>query len=359
MKVISEIIATKIRNIGTGEGRNSEVFIAEDPQLGGEIALKEIPLSQFSDPALYYLEAQTLYANRHPRVVPVLYACQDANYIRIAMPYYENGSLNKILKQRPLTIRKSIEYGQNILAGLHHIHSNDFVHFDIKPTNILIHQDGSAMISDFGQSRCTNNLGVAEIPPMYSFHIPPECFSCNASTKQADIYQTGLTLYRMVNGNKFFKNQIPTNSAGSCDFDKLIELIIRGNFPNRNSFLPHVPRRMKRVIRKALNIDPGDRYQTALEMADALGQVDTLLDWEYNENANTCSYCLGNNIHRYTIEATLKNNLWFINGFTERLSDGLRRVRNPWNGGPFKTQKQVYEYLQKLFLDMEVKGLHG
>ena len=61
MKVISEVEAVKKNRIGVGEGKNSNVWLADDPQLGGEIAIKEMPTSRFKNPSEYLTEAQKLY----------------------------------------------------------------------------------------------------------------------------------------------------------------------------------------------------------------------------------------------------------------------------------------------------------
>lgn len=162
MQVVSEILSKKIKQIGIGQGRNSKVYLAYDPQLDGEIVIKEIPLNKFNDPAKYFTEAQNLYKNKHPNVMPVMYACKDNDYIRIAMPYFKNGSVQDYLNKAPLTTKQLIYWSFQFLFGLHYIHSNGYIHYDIKPTNLLIHDDGSVMLSDFGQAKPTNILGVAE-----------------------------------------------------------------------------------------------------------------------------------------------------------------------------------------------------
>lgn len=159
MQVMSQISATLVRQIGVGEGRNSEVFLAFDTQLNGHVALKQVPVSSFGNPTEYFREAGTLYANKHPRVLPVMYACHDSDYVRIAMPYYSNGSVNGLIATGSLTTRMVIEYGQNLLSGLHHVHSRGFVHFDVKPSNLLICDDRTVVLSDFGQSRMADARG--------------------------------------------------------------------------------------------------------------------------------------------------------------------------------------------------------
>lgn len=348
MQVVSEIQAIKIRQIGCGEGRNSEVFIAEDPQLCGEIVLKEIPVSKFPDPKEYFKEAQQLYKNKYKYIVPIMYACKDSNYIRIAIPYFSKGSIQSIIKHNPLPISKIIEYAHQFLTGLHHIHSNGFIHFDIKPTNILIHDDGHAMLSDFGQMRPTDSFGVAETPPMYPWHFPPEALVYDRATKQLDIYQAGLTLYRMCNGEDFFVSQKPAT------IDELRFKISRGRFPDRDKFLPHIPRRLRGIIKRALKVDPADRYQTALEFIDELGQIQSNLEWNCNIGINKIIWTKCNIDREYCIEIVMENNVnYLVKGYTKRISDGMIRRKNDWCGGPFTTFKQAENAVAKIFKEME------
>lgn len=352
MQITSTLNADILRPIGSNQGRNSEVFLAFDPQLNGEIALKEIPIQNFTHFDEYFLEAQRYYANKHPRVVPVLYACKDSQKIRISMPYFRNGSMQDYIDKVPLTTRKVIEWSQQFLSGLHHVHSNGYIHFDLKPTNILIADDGSAMITDFGQSREMNHLGVAQNPPLYMWHLAPETLQTTSSTIHTDIYQSGLTLYRMCNGDPFFQSQ-RSNITHSLI---LRESVINGIFPNRNKFLPHVPNRLKRIIRKALSKDPANRYQTALELANALGQVSELLDWQYEKKQNGARWHYKNIEHMYEIVLLYNqpDKRWYVEGTTTKNTPSSSpRRRNAWCGGPFRTELQAERFVARIFKEME------
>lgn len=347
MQVVSEIHATKIEQIGSGQGMNSTVYLAHDPQLDGYIAVKEIPLDKFNDASEYFTEAQSLYKNKHPNIVPVMYACKDANHVRIVMPYFQNGSVQDYLNRGPLTVKQIIYWSYQFLLGLHHIHSNGYIHYDIKPTNLLIHDNGSVMLSDFGQARSINILGVAEVPPLYPYHFPPEAFQYSHTTKQADIYQVGMTLYRMCNGDIFFKQQKPMTP------EEIRDKTLNGTYPNRNKFLPHVPRHLKRIIKKALQVVPDDRYQTAMDIINELGQVDKLLDWQYYDTDNAAKWVSRNECHEYIISIEENNNNWHVQGKTIRLSDGLKRTKTAWCDGPFPTHKQAMNSVSRMFSKME------
>lgn len=349
MQIVSNIQATIVTQIGADQGRNSSVFLAHDPQLNGQIVLKFIPLQLFDSPDQYFRESQILYANKSPRIVPIHYACRDSDFVRVAMPYFPKGSLEDLMNTRFLTVREILRWIDQILTGLHYVHSNSFVHFDIKPSNILLHEDGSAALSDFGQARKTNILGVInDIPPIYGSSMPPEIFSYTSITSLADIYQIGITLYRMCNGNEVFRSQIPSQ------FVDIKELITNGAFPNRRYFLPHIPRRLKTIIRRLLSVNPMQRYQSIIDIQNDLGQVNTLLDWEYYPSQQKYMWKTRNSIHEYAIEIdVISNTNWCVNGYTTNRLNGNIRRKTAWCKGSFTTRLKALRAVEKIFREME------
>lgn len=108
--------------------------------------------------------------------------------------------------QNPLSLKEVIRLAQGVLNGLHHIHIKNYLHLDIKPSNILFSDTDEPMIADFGQSGLLNQNGVLNPPPMYIFGFPPEVFQ-NIVTIESDIYLMGVTLYRAINGDIIFNDQ--------------------------------------------------------------------------------------------------------------------------------------------------------
>jgi serine/threonine protein kinase len=280
MEVLAEIRYEKIRQIGVGEGMNSEVFRAFDPQLGTEIAVKEIKKSNLGNSAsLYFNEAGLMFSSRHPHVVPPLYGCNTTDQISIAMPYYPQGSLKPRIKDGPLPVKECLRIAHGVLLGLTQIHLKNILHLDLKPSNVLFDEINRPRVADFGQARAVDATGVVTAPRMYQLAFPPETLLTSRATAQADVYQAGLLLYRMVNGNPFYEAQVPALSD-------LVDRITRGTFPNRDLFMPHVPRRLRTVIRKALELDPAERYPSATDMLDSLGKIRISLDWNVSLSAN-------------------------------------------------------------------------
>jgi len=119
---ISFIKFVKSRDIGNTEGKNSNVFLAIDEQLGEELVIKQMEKAKF-EPDKYFSESKMLYACKHPNVVEIQYASQDEENIYLAMPYYSNGSLNSLAEKRFLTVREIIKYSLDLLSAVSYIHS--------------------------------------------------------------------------------------------------------------------------------------------------------------------------------------------------------------------------------------------
>lgn len=276
----------EIKEIGQ-EGRNSKVFLAHDNQLDGEIVIKEIKKNPSTTPDEYFKEARLLYAHNHNNIVKVNYACEDDDNIYVAMPFYKNGSLKKRISDgNYLTIREAIRYSIQFLSGLNHIHSKNLVHFDIKPDNILISDSNEAMLSDFGLALYANVYGFCKSQAFYTPHVTPEQLCGLQQTIKNDIYQAGVTMYRMVNGNEYFYRQIPNTGDNLTDGQILAEAIIKGKFPDRKLYLPHVPKKLKKIIKKCIEPNPNDRYDNTLQIINELASIDENLDIRYGRDAN-------------------------------------------------------------------------
>lgn len=280
------------------EGKNSQVFIAHDKQLDGEIVIKKIAKAKIKNELEYYEEAKKLYASSHSNVVKVNYGCSDDEYIYIAMPYYKKGSLKKLASQGHLTIREILRYSIQFLSGLHNIHSKGLIHFDVKPDNILISNSNEALISDFGLTKAMDTFGFASPDQIYTKQSPPETFTSTNKTLHYDIYLAGLTLYRLLNGEEIFNQQITQFKSR----EEYINAVKSGKFPNRNTYLPHIPLKLQRIVNKAINVEIEDRHQSVLELINDLSDVDENLDWKFNRNGGTDTWIRDNGKHTYQIE---------------------------------------------------------
>jgi eukaryotic-like serine/threonine-protein kinase len=281
-------------------------------------------------------------------VVAVQYACQTPTIISLIMPYHRRGSLADRIQDRPLKLSEVHRVTQGVLSGLAHIHLTGYIHFDVKPSNVLFSQTDKPMVADFGQSREISPTGVVTVPPLYFSAQPPETINSGVATTVADIYHVGLLMYRALNGDSFFTSQVPTNDV------LLRSLISRGKFPDREKFMPHVPSRIRTLVRKAIRINPVDRFQTATEMADALSRADLVLDWSVKPlrlgglrwRALRPDQC------DLVVELTNQGRTWEVEAFTERKNEPRRAKgkKEIWRSGlsrddAFVHLKDVFEGL--------------
>jgi len=282
MEVVSTYRYEKIRRIDGGQGKNSlGVFEALDVQLDRRIAVKEIAKQEFGrDTKSYFSEAQAMFRSAHPNVVPIIVAVETQEVVALCMPLYSRGCLANRIVENPLPVRDVLRVAQQAIAGLSAIHAGGTIHFDVKPTNILFSDDGVAMIADFGQARESGPEAVTLLPPrMYVPATPPESFVNGwRGTVESDVYQMGVTLYRAVNGDRHF-NDLFDSIEGR---DELRTAVCSGEFPDRKQFLPHVPQQLRRIIRKAMHVDPTCRFASAVDLGNALARVQVQHNWECN-----------------------------------------------------------------------------
>ncbi|MBA2058786.1 serine/threonine protein kinase [Psychrobacter cryohalolentis] len=271
-----------LREIGQ-EGRNSQVYAAHDKQLDKEIAVKKIRKDSIEHVDDYYEESKKLNTSYHSNIVNVMYGCSDIDYIYIAMHFYENGSLKSLIKDRFLTVREVIRYSIQFLSGLHHIHSKGLIHCDIKPDNILISDSDEALLSDFGLAKFMDESGYVNQAGVYSKQAPPEVLVSHDKTIHYDIYQSGLTMYRLLNGEDHFNNQLEKFTT----MEDYKEAIRTGAFPDRHSYLPHIPTKMQKIVNKSLNIEIEDRHCNVLELINELSNVADGIDWIYEPDELT------------------------------------------------------------------------
>lgn len=282
----ADVTFTWVRDLEE-QGCFSKVYLANDENLSHEIVIKQIEKKPEQSREQYFSEARLLYKYAHPNIVQVQYAAEDDENIYIAMPFYKSGTINQRLNIDNLTPREIIRYAIQFIGGLHHIHTKKLMHFDIKPNNIMLSNRDEAMLSDFGLSELVNDSLRARPQFAYYFHTPPEYFTKGKDEHfnyTFDIYQTGVTLYRMCIGNQKFKEETSVFESA----DDLARSINSGTFPAKK-YSSHIPKKLITVINKCLAIDPSNRYQSSLDILNGLAAIkesDGALDWREIQRTN-------------------------------------------------------------------------
>jgi len=285
-KEFAELEIENQYEIGSSQSQNSVCYKSYDPQLEREIVAKYLDIHSMSGFDEYYQEARLLHRARHSNIAEVFYACQTDDHVVIVMDYYPGGSLKNIVEQDYLTLREVINYALDFLTGLHHVHTKNLLHFDIKPSNVLIDVTGRARLSDFGIAKLRNEAGLARPDLIWPMHMPPEQAGAGrneqVSTK-SDIYQAGVTLYTMLNGFDHLQRQF--QRLEDAPDPRAFEFAVAdGDFPDRSDYLPHVPRHLRTIVNKAMNPDEDDRYNSVLELMEGLAGIGYSLDWRFDDD---------------------------------------------------------------------------
>lgn len=350
MEVVGQTKYRKIKKIGSGNF--GEVWEAVDIHSGGTVAVKEIPRSKLAAQRLsdFFAEAKAMEASgNHQNVILIRYACDcpTEDKIGLVMPLYRKGSLNERIENGPLSLREVVRTTLAWLNGLHQIHLAGYIHYDIKPSNILFSDGGNPMVADFGQTRLIQSDGTSRLPPLYPDSVPPEFFTGSVGTVETDIYHAGLTIYRTANGNPQYRSQLP------ADDNELRADTLAGAFPDRDYYLPHVPTALRQVIRKALSVSPADRYPSATELQDAVANVTVDLDWRVNLRSDGSAVWVADRVDQPSLVVELEPEAgkWAVKQFTA--NGGARRGRKVDEWGRALTRTQAITSLKKLFRSLK------
>ena len=264
-----------------GSGHFGEVWLVNDIGLGTQRAVKLIPPDKILSSANFFQEAQLLKLAEHPSIVKVddTGTIEDGR-IYVAMEYLEKGSLEDETKGAYVPLSRAKRLMVDVLRGLEYAHSKGIIHRDIKPANILIGDNLQGKLSDFGlaitKSTLPKAVGVKDYA--YLIHLAPEVTTITDYSIASDIFACGVTLYRLVNGDSFLPR---------LALNKVREGIINGTYPDRNRYREFIPHQLKKIINRAMSIDPAARFTSAEALRHALEKIPTLANWNEQTLSNS------------------------------------------------------------------------
>ncbi len=254
-----------IRSIG--EGGMANVYLAHDIILDRDVAIKVLRGDLANDEKFvrrFQREALAASSLSHPNIVEMYDVGEDNGNYYIVMEYVDGKTLKQVIKKRgSLTLSEAIDIMLQLTDGISHAHDSYIIHRDLKPQNILIKDDGTIKITDFGIAMAMNSTQLTQTNSvMGSVHyLPPEQASGKGSTIRSDIYSMGILFYEILTGKLPFKGENAVEIALKHMRDPL---------PSVRSQNPAIPQSIENIILKATAKNPKNRYHDAKEMHEDL-----------------------------------------------------------------------------------------
>jgi len=255
-----------------GTGATSRVYLARREGDGERVVVKVMKSGVASAERSRYfvLEMQVLQKMSHPNVVPITDAGEAHELLYFVMPYIEGETMrHRLQRNGAFPIHEAVRIARDIALALGHVHSHGVVHRDVKPENILL-SPGAAILLDFGHARAPAMSGSESredkkyIVGTANYVSPEQVSGRRIADSRSDLYSLGCVLLEMLTGNLPFA----ASSARETMQKRLDEPP-----PDVRSTRPEVPDEVALILKRALVIDPAERYLTAGQMADALSSA--------------------------------------------------------------------------------------
>jgi serine/threonine protein kinase/TolB-like protein/tetratricopeptide (TPR) repeat protein len=266
-----------------GEGGMGEVYLAEDTELGREVALKILPAMAEENPERlerFRREARAVASLNHPNIV-TLFNVEEAEGRRLlVMERVEGKSLDRALPPSGMPLAEVFAYAIPIADALAAAHEKGITHRDLKPANVMITHDGNVKVLDFGLAKLATEVGSTPLLEMATEaptesaaltgegtvmgtapYMSPEQLKGVEVDSRADIFSFGILLYEMVTGKRPFQGDSGIELASS---------ILKDTPPPVVEARADLPRHLARIIQHCLEKDPERRYQSAKDVRNEL-----------------------------------------------------------------------------------------
>jgi len=264
-----------------GAGGMGEVYRARDVALGREVAVKILPALFACDAdrlRRFRQEAQSAAALNHPNIVAIHYIGEQDGTPFLVYELLEGESLRERLRRDAIPVRKCLDYCAQLVEGLAAAHERGIIHRDLKPENIFLTKDGRAKILDFGLAKLavamsggdatnavTMTMGSAPGVVVGTIgYMSPEQVRGQALDTRSDIFSFGVVIYEMLGRKNVFLR------ATSAD---TMSAILREEPPELTQTSPGVSAGIDRVVRRCLEKQPEDRFQSVRDLGFALQAV--------------------------------------------------------------------------------------
>ena len=269
-----------------GEGGMANVYLAKDTILDRQVAVKVLRGDLSTDEKFirrFQREALSVSNLSHPNIVEVYDVGEEDGQYYIVMEYIEGKTLKQLLYKRgALTLPEVIDIMTQLTDGLAHAHEAYIIHRDIKPQNIMIEDNGTIKITDFGIAMAVNATQFTQTNSVMGtvHYLPPEQANGKSATVKSDIYSLGILMYELLTGSVPFKG------------DNAVEIALKHmkeKLPSIRKQNPLIPQSVENIVIKACAKNPRNRYDTVKEMHDDIVSAmekenEKKIVFEYPEN---------------------------------------------------------------------------
>jgi serine/threonine protein kinase len=257
-----------------GQGSSGRVFLSHDPYYGRDVAIKVYNAATEEDKQkarvtrkMFFNEAHMMGRLQHPNILPIYDAGEeDGDYYVVTEHVHGARTLAAYCKpDNLLRVDDVVEIVFKCAKALHYAHSRGVIHRDVKPSNIMLTLDNDVRIIDFGIALVTDSdvsriEGIAGSPS----YMSPEQVQSADITPQSDLYSLGAVMYELLTGFRPFR----ANSLS-----KLLHQIVYATPPPIHTLRSDISEDLEELVSRALQKEPGDRFENGLELAGKLTQV--------------------------------------------------------------------------------------
>jgi serine/threonine protein kinase len=249
-----------------GKGGMATVYRAHQASMGREVAIKIMSLDLADEPEFamrFKHEAQIIARLQHPHIVPVYDFGTENRLTFLVMRLLTGGSLGDELRGGGLSTERVIELTRQIASALDYAHQRGVIHRDLKPTNVLLDEQGNAYLTDFGIAKMIGGSTITGVTSPGSVmgtptYMAPEQWRSEPVDARTDVYALGVIVYQMLLGQVPFSSETPHG---------LMYQHLDSDPPSPRTIKPGLPLGIEPVIRKALAKNPNERYASAGDLA--------------------------------------------------------------------------------------------
>jgi Flp pilus assembly protein TadD/predicted Ser/Thr protein kinase len=262
-----------------GEGPLSEVYKAEDLQLGRTVALKILRAHAEIDPKAdtrFQREAKHTSSLAHKNITTIYEYGEFERTPYIAMEYLEGRTLDKIVKERLLGYEECLRIASQLAEALSIVHDAELIHRDLKPGNVLLQHDGTLKLLDFGIARARDESGITQHGMLVGtvLYMSPEQVRGEDLGYRSDIFSLGALLYHVMTGALPFPGE---------SFPEVCMAILDGQVSRPSEVRQGFPPSLEEFLMRCLKGDPEARFANARE---ARGSLATVADKLTGTNTN-------------------------------------------------------------------------